>query len=455
MAFVRTQSVLALLAAAALMAMTIGAVIRPAPASADREFLMLVVAWIAILTATLAGRARLMAGESGESEQASTSLRIVESPPAAAAAPTTPATPAAAVTAATPAPAALPRELLEFAQEIHGTIQSDQLRLLIARRLPALVGVQDVWAVSRFEGQQHLIVPPGPRTGQPPQMLGAEPRQWATFPMKADGRTVGVLGVGVDAGRLSESEGRVLDALAGILARSLKTAHTFEAMRRATLIDPLTGCATRAEGLRRLEAELRRAERSRTSLGVLMLDLDHFKSINDRFGHTCGDAVLSSVGQLLLGTLRASDVRCRWGGEEFLIVLPESSVGRAQRASEAIRTRIANAVVHAGAHSVHVTASIGMTVSRPGETDVQKLVARADAALYRAKNAGRNRVKVVLGDFQGEAIAAGGTFPAIAPSEGPFRTGPDRRNPAQADRRRIPSPGRRRTDPKTIAGPWR
>jgi diguanylate cyclase (GGDEF)-like protein len=219
-------------------------------------------------------------------------------------------------------------------------------------------------------------------------------------------------------------------------------------MRRATIVDQLTGCATRAEGLRRLEAELRRAERSRTSVAVLMLDLDHFKNINYQFGHNAGDTVLSSVGQLLLGTLRASDVRCRWGGEEFLIVLPESSVGRAQRASEALRERIANAAIRASDHTIRLTASIGVTVSRPGETDIQKVIERADAALYRAKSAGRNRVKVVLGDFRGDAVAAGQTFPAAVPW-----TGPERRAQGQGDRRRVPSPGRRRTD--LITGPWR
>jgi diguanylate cyclase (GGDEF)-like protein len=272
--------------------------------------------------------------------------------------------------------------------------------------------------------------------------------------MKAEGRTVGVLGVGVSAGELPERETRVLEAVAAILARSLKTAHAFDAMRRATIVDQLTGCATRTEGLRRLEAELRRAERSRTSIAVLMLDLDHFKSINDRFGHNAGDKVLSAVGQLLLGTLRASDVRCRWGGEEFLIVLPESSVGRAQRASEALRERIAGAQISAGDHTVHLTVSIGVTVSRPGETDIQKLVERADAALYRAKSAGRNRVKVVLGDFRGEAVASGNPFQAAAALATRW-TGPERRSQAQGDRRRVPSPGRRRTDPGLIEGPWR
>jgi predicted signal transduction protein with EAL and GGDEF domain len=154
---------------------------------------------------------------------------------------------------------------------------------------------------------------------------------------------------------------------------------------------------------------------------------------------------------MLLTTLRASDVRCRWGGEEFLIVMPESSVGRAQRASEALRERIATTPVRAGARSIRLTASIGVTLSRPGEVDLQKLIERADAALYRAKSAGRNRVKVVLGDFKGEAVAAGQTFPAAVPQW----TGPERRNQGQEDRRRVPSPGRRRTDPGLIAGPWR
>jgi diguanylate cyclase (GGDEF)-like protein len=215
-----------------------------------------------------------------------------------------------------------------------------------------------------------------------------------TFPMKVNGQVIGVLGVGVQEGGLPERERRSLTLLADLVGQSLQTANAFALMREASLADALTGCATRAEGLRRFEAELRRAERARTSLAVLMLDLDHFKRINDRFGHNTGDAVLSAIGGMLNKTLRASDIRCRWGGEEFLLVLTESNAERARRVCEALRGRIEATPVPAGGQALQVTASIGVTLTRPGELDLQKLIARADAALYRAKDLGRNRVEL-------------------------------------------------------------
>lgn len=346
--------------------------------------------------------------------------------------------------------------LLEFAQDALGALQGDRLRVLIAQKLPVLVGRDDVWVVASTGGHQQVILPQ--RGGRDPhRMVSDEPRQWATFPCKADGHTVGVLGIELGHRGITAREWRMLTALSSVLGRALKTSEAFETMREATLVDPLTGCATRAEGLRRFEAELRRAERSKTSLAVLMIDLDHFKSINDRYGHNTGDAVLSAVGETLLGTLRASDIRSRWGGEEFLVVLPESTIERASSAAESLRQRIAATTVRDGTTAVHVTTSIGITIARPGETDIPRLLGRADTALYQAKSEGRNRVMIALGD-QKTTIPATPAAPAAAPgpNDPPSGTVPshvrgrERRDPSQTDRRS--GAGRRRTD--LIAGPW-
>lgn len=338
--------------------------------------------------------------------------------------------------------------LLEFAQEALGSLQSDRLQLLIAQKLPALVGRKrkEVWVVTSFGARQQVILP---TREQASALLSDEPRQWATFPLKVDGETIGVLGIELANVGLTTRERRMITAVSGVLARALKTSEAFEAMREATLVDPLTGCATRAEGIRRFEAELRRAERSNSSLAVLLLDLDQFKSINDRYGHNTGDAVLSAVGETLLGTLRASDIRCRWGGEEFLVVLPESTLDRARAAAESLRQRIANAAAHEGPHTVRTTTSIGITIARPGETDISRLLGRADAALYQAKSEGRNRVMAVLADT-GEVVR-GGPYPANEAAGGsPPANPPERRDPSCGDRRL--SYGRRRTD--VIAGTW-
>ena len=351
--------------------------------------------------------------------------------------------------------------LLEFAQDALGALQGDRLRLLIAQKLPALVGREDVWVVANTGSHQQVVLPQH-ADREARRMISDEPRQWATFPLKADGQTVGVMGLELGHRGITAREWRLLTALAGVLGRALKTSEAFEAMREATLVDPLTGCATRAEGMRRFEAELRRAERSKTSLAVLMIDLDHFKSINDRYGHNTGDAVLSAVGETLLGTLRASDIRSRWGGEEFLVVLPESTIERASSAAESLRQRIAATTVRDGGNTVRVTTSIGITITRPGETDIPRLLGRADAALYQAKSEGRNRVMVALGDQKtGAAAVPPAAAPAApGPNEPPSGTVPahardtrelrERRSPPQIERRS--GMGRRRTD--LVAGPW-
>jgi diguanylate cyclase (GGDEF)-like protein len=124
-------------------------------------------------------------------------------------------------------------------------------------------------------------------------------------------------------------------------------------------------------------------------MAVLMLDLDQFKSINDRFGHAAGDAMLAVVGRTIMRTLRATDVRVRWGGEEFLVVLPETDLPRAQVVAKGLLREISAATVATPSGPVGSTVSIGITISRQGETDAAAMLRRADTALYRAKAAGR------------------------------------------------------------------
>ncbi len=174
-----------------------------------------------------------------------------------------------------------------------------------------------------------------------------------------------------------------------------------------------------------------------------MVDLDHFKEVNDRFGHNVGDAVLSATGRTMLQTLRASDVRSRWGGEEFLIVLPETALEPARQVAEALLKRLVESPVHTNVGTIRISASIGLTLARPGEDDVEALIGRADRALYRAKADGRSCVRIVLGDLKGAPIGGAG---ASAPL--PFR---ERRDPNRSDRRKVPSGGRRKTDAWFVA----
>jgi diguanylate cyclase (GGDEF)-like protein len=143
-----------------------------------------------------------------------------------------------------------------------------------------------------------------------------------------------------------------------------------------------------------IDAELRRARRSQTPVSVIMFDLDHFKDLNDRHGHLCGDAVLNAVGKRMREVVRGSDLKCRYGGEEFLVVLPETPLHGARRVAETLRREIAERPIPWSGDGLTVTASFGLAQTMPGEVNVEAVLARADQALYRAKDDGRNCVRI-------------------------------------------------------------
>ena len=170
---------------------------------------------------------------------------------------------------------------------------------------------------------------------------------------------------------------------------------------RSGFTDVLTGWNNRRYLTVRIGEELARARRDRTRLVCLMLDIDHFKRINDTWGHAAGDAVLRELAQRIEGQVRASDVAARYGGEEFIVLLPNTNVDAAQKLAERIRTEIAAASIDLPCgESVTVTASIGIAevAPDPDSNDLKtlgdSLIARADVALYAAKSAGRDRVMV-------------------------------------------------------------
>jgi diguanylate cyclase (GGDEF)-like protein len=141
--------------------------------------------------------------------------------------------------------------------------------------------------------------------------------------------------------------------------------------------------------------ELARLDRYGGSLGFAVLDVDHFKSVNDRHGHGGGDRVLVAIAAALRATLRTSDIAARWGGEEFVIALPEVTSAQARIACERVRTRIEelNVAMDDGDTTVRTSVSIGVADARAGES-IEQLVSRTDAAMYRAKAGGRNRVEL-------------------------------------------------------------
>lgn len=160
--------------------------------------------------------------------------------------------------------------------------------------------------------------------------------------------------------------------------------------------DALTGLYNRWYVMEKIDSEMNRALRHGSPISVLMLDIDHFKRINDSYGHPVGDQVLKSVGQVLRDSCRVYDVPGRYGGEEFCIVLPETQIGNTTAVAERIRSRLATTPLSVGDASIVVTASIGIAGmdSNEGVLSATTLVERADRALYSAKHHGRNRVEM-------------------------------------------------------------
>ncbi len=165
------------------------------------------------------------------------------------------------------------------------------------------------------------------------------------------------------------------------------------AMREAALRDRLTGVYNRGVFDDRLAAEFAFAARHGEPLSVLLFDIDHFKSFNDRHGHQTGDAVLVTVGRQVVKTVRTEDVVARYGGEEFAVIARSTATERAVILAERIRRAIESARVVSETGALSVTASIGIATREPNSSfDAEALVAEADRALYAAKRAGRNRV---------------------------------------------------------------
>ena len=166
-----------------------------------------------------------------------------------------------------------------------------------------------------------------------------------------------------------------------------------EALRLQAVRDALTGLYNRRYMQEFLDRELHSARRKNRPLAVMMLDLDHFKRYNDRFGHAAGDRALAAVGDTLLRCVRAEDIACRYGGEEFTLILPECSLRQATARAEEIRKRITKAPVSRdGEATPPLTMSIGVAAFDETTDRVDLLLKFADDALYDAKRAGRDRV---------------------------------------------------------------
>lgn len=199
----------------------------------------------------------------------------------------------------------------------------------------------------------------------------------------------------------------ILDELAARIRAGKRILHlqeelvkAQEALREEAMRDPLTHLWNRRTIFQRLEAELRAAKTSQQSVGVIIADLDHFKNINDTYGHIFGDHVLLETVKALQSALRPRDSIGRFGGEEFIAVLPQCGFDEAISAAERLRVAVANRPLQHGGQPVPVTISLGCSASIPGaDHSVEMLLRAADEALYESKHQGRNRVSALPVDL--------------------------------------------------------
>jgi diguanylate cyclase (GGDEF)-like protein len=215
-------------------------------------------------------------------------------------------------------------------------------------------------------------------------------RSVLAVPLIVEGRVIGVLSVrSRDTSAYDDHQLSVLTTIAQQAAVAIENARHYQ----MATVDSLTGFFLRDYFFRRLNEEYKRATRYGGAFSLLMLDLDGFKAINDRHGHMVGDRFLHDVSGTIRGELRAADLPCRYGGDEFCLLLPETELEGARAIAERIRSAIADHSVAADGLALRTTASIGVAAFPEHDAgDVSGLLQNADEALYRAKRAGRDRV---------------------------------------------------------------
>lgn len=193
--------------------------------------------------------------------------------------------------------------------------------------------------------------------------------------------------------RFKESELSILENILKIIVHPLRNTLYYRDAIRASLTDPLTGVGNRIAMMNTLRREIELARRYDQPMLVLMADMDRFKSINDTFGHGCGDDVLKQLTATMMDDIRRSDSVFRYGGEEFVILLSNTSETTAVQIAERLRGKIESLDCESGGEKVPTTVSIGIASLRNGDT-ISKLLKRADQAMYKAKSSGRNQIQV-------------------------------------------------------------
>ncbi|MFW6052994.1 MAG: diguanylate cyclase [Desulfosalsimonas sp.] len=208
-------------------------------------------------------------------------------------------------------------------------------------------------------------------------------------PLVVEDRTLGIIGLANKPGGFTSRDAYLAEAFGNLAAISLRNSRTLEKLRELSRSDVLTGCFNRRGGVGCLDYELERVERVEAPLVIIMFDVDNFKSINDNYGHDKGDQVLQEIAKVVMENMRDIDILIRWGGEEFLIVAPDTDVQSAEILTGRLRKMVAE---HEFSVPGKITASFGIAQYQKGDHR-DSLIDRADYCMYLAKQKGRNRVE--------------------------------------------------------------
>jgi len=230
-------------------------------------------------------------------------------------------------------------------------------------------------------------------------MTDGRPREANVYLHHKDGHRVPVT---VRARALRDPAGEIVGSVEVFSTRVTNPYAGHRRARKDDLLDPVTGLPSRCLGELHLETLMRAVSQGVGTLGVLYLDADHFKGVNDTYGHRTGDEVLRMVGQSLASGLRRGDLPVRWGGEEFLALLPGTDTAGLHSAAERVRMLMENSWIQRGDSQVRVTVSVGATMALPAETP-EEVVDRADRLMYASKRGGRNRVTTDAGGLASRA----------------------------------------------------
>lgn len=220
-----------------------------------------------------------------------------------------------------------------------------------------------------------------------------ETKTWMAVLMSAHGRNIGCLTLeSRQKDAFSTSAVRLVQALANEAAISFENARLFQEVKKLSTIDPLTGLYNRRHFNASAELEFQRVLRYDLPLSAIMMDIDHFKRVNDSYGHAVGDRVLVEVAAVCMRGLRSMELHARYGGEEFCFLLPETALKGALNLAERLRADVAGLHFDSDKGNFTVTASFGVAERLAGKDSIYNLLKRSDQALYEAKRGGRNRV---------------------------------------------------------------